>query len=50
MELLFGTVVAAATGYIIHKLELLESKMNEIENELIWLKQRLPKRKDDIGY
>jgi hypothetical protein len=47
MEVLFGLISSAALGYIISKLEKVEQHLNQLENEIIIIKVKLPKRVDD---
>lgn len=50
MELLFGLISSAALGYIISKLEKMEAHLNQLENEIIIIKVKLPKRTTDDVY
>lgn len=47
METLFFIICSGFFGYIYQKLEKLEVKIDQIEDEVIVLRHASPKRKDD---
>lgn len=47
MELFTGIIASAAMGYLVTKLERIESKLANLEKEILVIKFRFPKRKDD---
>ena len=47
METLFFLICSGFFGYIIQKLEKMEAKIDQIEDEVVVLRHSVPKRKDD---
>jgi len=47
MEALMLLVLTVAIGYMVNKLDKLESKFNELENKVIEMDAHLPRRKGD---
>jgi ribosome-associated translation inhibitor RaiA len=47
METLFFIICSGFFGYIYQKLEKLEAKIDQIEDEVIVLRHSAPKRKED---
>lgn len=49
MDMILGIVASIFLGYLISKLEKIEGKLNNLEDDLILLKASLPKRKNDLS-
>lgn len=47
MELISGIVVTALIGYFVSKVEKIEQKLNNLEDEILLMKVSIPKRKND---
>jgi hypothetical protein len=47
MESFFFILVSSGIGYILHKQDRMDEKIDNITGEIIWLRSHLPKRKTD---
>lgn len=47
MEVLFGAVTAAMLAYILSEIKLARKQINDLENRVIRIELKIPKRKDD---
>lgn len=47
METLIFLILSVSIGYLVNKLERIENKLNDLENDLLLFKAKLPRRKSD---